>query len=88
MRSQLRIKFVGLVVGLFVIVVRCMGGSGYALGARVVNGDGELCILEFGTKNIGAGWIYLHFERGVWGMVIICLTVANVHSQFWDILIL
>lgn len=53
MRSQLRIKLVGLVVGLFVIVVRCMGGSGYALGARVVNGDGELCILEFGTKTFG-----------------------------------
>jgi len=89
MRIPLRTKLVGLVGGLFVIAVLCMAGSGCALGVRVVNGVGELLCFWIWEKSVWAGGgIYLRFERGVWGTVIMFLIVAYVHSQFWDILIL
>ena len=43
----------GLVAGLSAIVVRCTAVSEYALGARVVKGDGELCIFGHGRKGLG-----------------------------------
>lgn len=45
-RTQLRTRLVGLVGGLFAIIVRFMVASGYALGARAARGDGELCGLN------------------------------------------
>jgi hypothetical protein len=43
MRTQQRIKLVGLVVGLFVMAVPFMGARGCVLGVRAVRGGGELC---------------------------------------------
>lgn len=52
-RTQLRIRLVGLVGGLFATIVRCMAASGYVLGARAARGDGELYNLEYATKAFG-----------------------------------
>ena len=90
MRILLRTRLVGLVGGLFVIAVRFMVGRGCVLGARVVNGVGELlCVFRRWEKCIWASWINLRSKRGVWGTVLIfSLIVAYVHSQCCDILIL
>lgn len=54
MRIRLRIRLVGLVGGLFVMAVRCMAVRGYVLGARAVNGDGELlCLFGHGISVFG-----------------------------------
>lgn len=54
MRILLRTRLVGPVGGLFVIAVRFMVGRGCVLGARAVNGVGELLyFLDMGERNFG-----------------------------------
>ena len=90
MRILPRTRLVGLVGGLFVIAVRFMVGRGCVLGARVVNGVGELlCVFRRWEKCIWASWIYLRSKRGVWGIGDgFFFIVAYVHPQCCDILIL
>jgi hypothetical protein len=52
MRTQWRIKLVGLVGGRFVMAVRFMGGRGYVLDVRDVNGGGEH-VVQYGSNAFG-----------------------------------
>jgi hypothetical protein len=52
---RLRIRLAVPVGGPFVTAVRCMAVSGYALGVRAVNGDGEMFWLGFRRMGVFEG---------------------------------
>lgn len=87
MRIRLRIKLAGLVAGLFVMAVRLMDGREFVLGVRAVREGGEMCTFGIWDESLWAGGIYLHFERGVWGIVVIFLLGCCIRALpiLWEI---